>query len=41
MKVEDDTRIVVQILGSEGVFPEHLEIACVDADGKEVRLPGH
>ncbi|HUE74428.1 MAG TPA: Rne/Rng family ribonuclease [Pirellulaceae bacterium] len=40
-KLEDDTRIVVQILGSEGVFPEHMEITCVDADGKDVRLPGH
>jgi ribonuclease E len=40
-KLEDDTGIVVQVLGSEGVFPEHLEINCVDADGKEIRLPGH
>src|SRR4030095_6247129 len=40
-KVEDDTAISVQVLGSEGVFPEHLEITCMDGEGKEIKLPGH
>ena len=29
----------VQILGSEGLYPEHLEIDCRDKDGREIPLP--
>ena len=29
----------IRILGSETVFPEHLELECFDADGREVSLP--
>ena len=29
----------IKILGSETVFPEHLELECRDADGREVHLP--
>ena len=35
-ELEDDGKIHVQILGSEGLFPEHLELECKDADGREV-----
>lgn len=38
-RVEDDARISVQVLGTEGVFPEHLEISCQDAEGREIRMP--
>jgi ribonuclease E len=30
--------MTVQILGSEGLFPEHLELDCRDEEGREVRL---
>lgn len=39
MKLEDDANMVVQILGSEGHYPEHLEIECRDIEGREMRLP--
>jgi ribonuclease E len=39
-KLEDNTGISVQVLGSEEVFPEHLELTGHDADGKEIKLPG-
>ena len=28
----------VQILGSEGMYPEHLELECRDAEGREVQV---
>ncbi len=37
--LEDYGQMVVQILGSEGLFPEHLEIDCRDEKGNEVPLP--
>ncbi len=39
-RLEDEGGLVVQILGSDGLFPEHLEIDCRDKDGREVELPG-
>lgn len=39
-RLEDDGGLLVQILGSEGLFPEHLEIDCRDKDGRELELPG-
>jgi ribonuclease E len=38
-RLEEETKITVQILGSEGLYPEHLELDCRDADGRDVRLP--
>ena len=29
----------IQILGSETVFPEHFDLECRDADGRELTLP--
>lgn len=39
MKLEDDAQMVVQILSSEGAFPEHLEVECRDIEGRELSLP--
>jgi len=36
IRIEDDAQITVQILGSEGLYPEHLELDCRDAEGREV-----
>ncbi len=37
--LEDEGDMVVQILGSEALYPEHLELDCRDKDGNEVVLP--
>jgi ribonuclease E len=37
--VEDESGMSVLILGSEGHFPEHLELECRDTDNRELRLP--
>ncbi|HEX7449371.1 MAG TPA: Rne/Rng family ribonuclease [Pirellulales bacterium] len=37
-KLEDDTGIVVQIFGREGLSPEHLSIECHDANGREMKF---
>lgn len=41
MQLEDEARMVVQVLGSEGHFPEHLEMEIRDTEGREVPLPLH
>ncbi len=38
-RLEDDSGIIVQILGSESHFPEHLELEVRDSDAREIRLP--
>ena len=38
-KLEEDGRLAVQILGVEGVSPEHLSVECLDAAGREVKIP--
>jgi len=38
-RIEEDGNINIQVLGKEDLFPEHLEIQCRDADGREVKLP--
>lgn len=38
-RLEDDGNLVVQILGGEGLYPEHLELDCRDKDGREIALP--
>ncbi|TVS19229.1 MAG: Rne/Rng family ribonuclease [Planctomycetaceae bacterium] len=37
--LEEEGQMTVQILGSEGLFPEHLELDCRDAEGREIKLP--
>jgi ribonuclease E len=39
MQLEDEAKMLVQILGSESHFPEHLEIECRDGEGREIPLP--
>ena len=39
MQLEDEAHMLVQILGSESHFPEHLEIECRDTEGREIALP--
>ena len=41
MHLEDEAKMVVQVLGSEGHFPEHLEMEIRDTEGREVPLPLH
>lgn len=37
--LEEEGKLSVQILGSEGLYPEHLDIDCRDANGSEIPLP--
>jgi ribonuclease E len=39
MLLEDEAKMLVQVLGSESHFPEHLQIECRDAEGREIPLP--
>jgi ribonuclease E len=39
MQLEDQAKMLVQVLGSESHFPEHLEIECRDTEGREIALP--
>ncbi len=38
-RMEEEGEMGIQILGSEALYPEHLELDCRDAEGHEVRLP--
>ncbi len=38
-QMEEEGQMGIQILGSEALYPEHLELDCRDANGHEVRLP--
>lgn len=38
-QLEDEAHMLVQVLGSESHFPEHLEIECRDSEGREIPLP--
>ena len=37
--LEQEGHLTIQILGSEALFPEHLELDCRDAAGNEIVLP--
>jgi ribonuclease E len=37
--LEEEGEMTVQILGGEGLFPEHLELDCRDTEGREIKLP--
>jgi ribonuclease E len=39
-RLEEDGKLTVQVLGSEGLYPEHLELECRDKDGRDITLPG-
>jgi ribonuclease E len=36
--IEEEGEMTVQILGREGLYPEHLEIECRDADGHVIEV---
>ena len=38
MEMEDAGSMTVQILGSEGLYPEHLEMDCRDGQGERVEI---
>lgn len=38
MEMEEGGRMTVQILGSEGLYPEHLEMDCRDVNGNRVEI---
>ena len=38
IRIEDEANITVQILGSASHYPEHLELDCRDAEGREVPM---
>ncbi len=38
MRFEEEGNITIQILGSEALYPEHLELDCRDAGGEQVKL---
>ena len=38
-QLEDDGKMIVQILDAKGVPPEHLVIECRDSEGQEVKFP--
>jgi ribonuclease E len=38
MRLEDDANMVVQIMGSENHFPEHLEMELRDVEGREIQM---
>jgi ribonuclease E len=39
-RLEDENNVVVTVSGREGISPEHLEITCEDASGRELRTEG-
>jgi ribonuclease E len=38
-RLEDEGKMVVQIVGVEDASPEHLEMQCIDREGREVKFP--
>ena len=38
-QLEDQGKMVVQVVGAKGVSPEHLLIECSDSEGRTVRFP--
>lgn len=38
-RLEEDGEIAIQVVGKEGVAPEHLAMECRDKDDREVRFP--
>jgi len=41
MEMEDTGKLTVQILGSEALYPEHIELDCRDASGNRVEIDSH
>jgi ribonuclease E len=41
MEMEDAGKMTVQILGSEALYPEHIELDCRDGNGNRVEIDSH
>ena len=41
MEMEDIGKMTVQILGSEALYPEHMEMDCRDDRGERVEVDGN
>jgi ribonuclease E len=39
LRLEDEGQMTIQVIGTEGVPPEHLACDCKDGEGHEVRFP--
>jgi len=39
--MEDVGKMTVQILGSEALYPEHIELDCRDPSGNRVEIDAH
>ncbi len=37
--LEDEAQMVVNVIGTDSVFPEHLEVTCRDVEGRELQIP--
>jgi ribonuclease E len=40
VKLEQDNKVEVQVVSTEGLSPEFLKVDCFDANGREVRITG-
>ena len=38
-KLEEDNNLLVQIVATDGISPEHLVIECRDAEDREIKVP--
>jgi ribonuclease E len=38
-RIEEEGQMTVQVLGKEGLFPEHLAIECRDSEGHVIDIP--
>ena len=38
--LEDEGQVTIQVIASSNVAPEHVDIHCWDAEGKEINFPG-
>ena len=38
-RLEQEGEMTMQVVGAEGVPPEHLVVECRDAEGREVKVP--
>ncbi len=41
MEMEDTGKMTVQILGSEALYREHIELDCRDSSGNRVEIDSH
>ena len=39
VRLEEETKLRIQILGIDGHYPEHLELELRDGEGRDIKLP--